>query len=132
MHYMDRRGSGLKKITDETGRLFKDESYHVEYYNDNGFFMVTIYNANYGNVIEESQLNHRSTEKSQKSDFKLSDLAWSILSEIKSSNYIKTSEIAEKLSVTRETVSRNITKLKEYGYISRNGSDKYGHWEVKE
>lgn len=39
----------------ETGRLFNDESYHVEYYNNNGFFMVTIYNANYGkngNVTE--------------------------------------------------------------------------------
>lgn len=40
-------GSGLEKITDETGRLFKDEGYHVEYYNNNRFFMVTIYNANY-------------------------------------------------------------------------------------
>lgn len=40
-------GSGLKKITDETWRLFKDDGYHVEYYNNNGFFMVTIYNANY-------------------------------------------------------------------------------------
>lgn len=29
MHYMDRRGSELKKITEETGRLFKDENYHV-------------------------------------------------------------------------------------------------------
>ncbi len=42
MNYMDRGGSGLKKITDETGRLFKDEWYYVEYYNNNGFFMVTI------------------------------------------------------------------------------------------
>lgn len=47
MNYRDRGESGLKKITDETWRLFKDEGYHVEYYNNNGFFMVTIYNANY-------------------------------------------------------------------------------------
>ncbi len=47
MNYMDRGGSGLTKITDETGRLFKDEGYYVEYYNNNGFFMVTIYNVNY-------------------------------------------------------------------------------------
>lgn len=47
MNYRDRGGFGLKKITDETWRLFKDEGYHVEYYNNNGFFMVTIYNANY-------------------------------------------------------------------------------------
>lgn len=47
MNYRDRGESGLKKITDETWRLFKDEGYHIEYYNNNGFFMVTIYNANY-------------------------------------------------------------------------------------
>ena len=47
MHYMDGIGFGLKKITDETERLFKDEGYNVEYYYNNGFFMVTIYNANY-------------------------------------------------------------------------------------
>lgn len=47
MNYMDRGRSGLTKITDETGRLFKDEGYYVEYYNNNGFFMVTIYNVNY-------------------------------------------------------------------------------------
>ena len=37
MNYMDRGRSGLTKITDETGRLFKDEGYYVEYYNNNGF-----------------------------------------------------------------------------------------------
>lgn len=132
MHYMDRRGSGLKKITDETGRLFKDESYHVEYYNNNGFFMVTIYNANYGKVIDESQINHRSTEESQKGKIELSTLAMSILNEIKANNSIKTTEIANRLNIARETVSRNIAKLKKCGYIARVGSDKFGHWEVKE
>ena len=129
---MDRRGSGLKKITDETGRLFKDESYHVEYYNNNGFFMVTIYNANYGKVIDESQINHRSTEESQKGKIELSTLAMSILNEIKANNSIKTTEIADRLNIARETVSRNIAKLKKCGYITRVGSDKFGHWEVKE
>lgn len=132
MHSMDRRGSGLKKITDETGRLFNDEGYHVEYYNNNGFFMVTIYNANYGKVIDESQINHRSTEESQKDKIELSTLAMSILNEIKANNSIKTTEIADRLNIARETVSRNIAKLKKCGYITRVGSDKFGHWEVKE
>ena len=132
MHYMDRRGSSLKKITDETGRLFKDESYHVEYYNNNGFFMVIIYNANYGKVIDESQINHRSTEESQNGKIELSTLAMSILNEIKANNSIKTTEIANRLNIARETVSRNISKLKKCGYITRVGSDKFGHWEVKE
>ncbi|MBQ8142644.1 MAG: winged helix-turn-helix transcriptional regulator [Bacilli bacterium] len=129
---MDRRGSGLKKITDETGRLFKDESYHVEYYNNNEFFMVTIYNENYGKVIDESQINHRSTEESQKGKIELSTLAMSILNEIKADNSIKTTEIADRLNIARETVSRNIAKLKKCGYITRVGSDKFGHWEVKD
>jgi DNA-binding MarR family transcriptional regulator len=94
--------------------------------------MVTIYNANYGKVIDESQINHRSTEESQKGKIELSTLAMSILNEIKADNSIKTTEIADRLSIARETVSRNIAKLKKCGYITRVGSDKFGHWEVKE
>ena len=128
MHYMDRRGSGLKKITDETSRLFKDNNYHVEYYNNNGFFMVTIYNANYGKITEESQKNHRSIEESQNID--LNELTRKILDLIVKNNKIKTLEIASLLNVSRETVSRNISKLKEKGIITRVGSDKYGYWKV--
>ena len=56
----------------------------------------------------------------------------SILNEIKADNSIKTTEIADRLNIARETVSRNIAKLKKFGYITRVGSDKFGHWEVKE
>ncbi len=56
----------------------------------------------------------------------------SILNEIKANNSIKTTEIADRLNIARETVSRNIAKLKKCGYITRVGSDKFGHWEVKE
>lgn len=48
MKFMERRGSGLKKITDKTNGLFDDGRNHVEYYSDNSYFKVTIYNANYG------------------------------------------------------------------------------------
>ena len=133
MHYMDRRGSGLKKITDETGRLFKDEKYHVEYYNNNGFFMVTIYNANYIKITEESQKDHRKViEESQQNGSLLTDVMKGILDLVKANNDIKTLEIAEKLNITRETVSRNISKLRERGLIERIGSDKNGHWKVNE
>lgn len=47
MKFMERRGSGLKKITDKTNALFDDGRSHVEYYSDTSYFKVTIYNANY-------------------------------------------------------------------------------------
>ena len=47
MKFMERRGSGLKKITDNTNALFPDKSTHVEFYSDRDFFKVTIHNALY-------------------------------------------------------------------------------------
>jgi len=47
MKFMERRGSGLKKITKKTNDLFDDEKNHVEFYSDNSFFKVIIYNSNF-------------------------------------------------------------------------------------
>ena len=57
MKFMERRGSGLKKITDKTNALFKDEQTHVEFYSDNSYFKVIIYNANYGVEEDKTFLN---------------------------------------------------------------------------
>ena len=95
--------------------------------------MVTIFNANYTKVTEKSQKDHRKiTEESQKNDIELTGVMKGILDLVRTNNDIKTIEIAEKLGITRETVSRNITKLRESGLIERVGSDKYGYWKVKQ
>jgi ATP-dependent DNA helicase RecG len=106
MHYTDRRGFGLKKITDETGRLFKDEGYNVEYYNNNGFFMVTIYN--------------KFTENKKK-----------VYNTILNNNYATTNDIASIIGLANRTIANIIKKLKEQNIIKGIGPDKNGHYEVK-
>ena len=41
-------------------------------------------------------------------------------------------KIAEKIGMSRATVTRALAKLVEIGAIQRVGSDKSGHWEIVE
>jgi ATP-dependent DNA helicase RecG len=43
-----------------------------------------------------------------------------------------TKELAEKLSLSRKTISDRIKSLKNKGIIRRIGSDTKGHWEIIE
>ena len=40
-------------------------------------------------------------------------------------------ELAEELSLSPETIKKNIGKLRQQSLIKRVGSDKRGHWEVQ-
>ena len=53
-----------------------------------------------------------------------------ILKAIAKDNNISQNELAQKLSLARETINRNMKKLKEQGIIERVGADKNGHWEI--
>lgn len=121
---MDRRGSGLKKITDETGRLFNDEGYHVEYYNNNEFFMVTIYNANYGK-------NGNVTENVTNVTKNLTDLENQVLELIKQ-GINTTKDLVVKTGKTKMSISRTTASLQQKHLILRVGSNRIGHWEVKD
>jgi len=53
-----------------------------------------------------------------------------ILNIIATNNNITTSELAEKLKLTRRTIARYINKLKDKGVLKRIGPDKGGYWEI--
>ena len=53
-----------------------------------------------------------------------------ILEAIDKDKNISQTELAQKLSLTRETINRNMKKLKYQGLIKRVGADKNGYWEV--
>ena len=42
-----------------------------------------------------------------------------------------TTQMAERLGVTKRTILRDIEALKEKGLITRIGSEKTGYWELK-
>ncbi|MDF1549293.1 MAG: DeoR family transcriptional regulator [Bacteroidales bacterium] len=53
-----------------------------------------------------------------------------ILQSIKENNQISTTELSEKLKVTKRTILRDIEKLKAQKKIKRVGGEKGGHWEI--
>jgi len=53
-----------------------------------------------------------------------------ILALIKANNQIATTELAETLSVSSNTISARIKAMKEKGVLARIGSDTKGTWEI--
>ncbi|MDR1973199.1 MAG: Fic family protein [Bacteroidales bacterium] len=62
---------------------------------------------------------------------KLTETQKKIVSLIKKNAAISQAEIAKKLKVNETTIYRNIEKLKQLKILTRQGSDKKGHWQIK-
>ena len=60
----------------------------------------------------------------------LNDTLILILDKIKNKKDITQQELADETGISLRTIKRNISLLKETGYIKRVGSRKTGHWEV--
>ena len=74
--------------------------------------------------------NVKSHESHSKITVNLTQVQQKILEAIKANKYVSQSELAAQLSITRETVNRNMKKLQEQNIICRVGADKNGHWEI--
>ncbi|MCD6179130.1 MAG: winged helix-turn-helix transcriptional regulator [Bacteroidales bacterium] len=53
-----------------------------------------------------------------------------ILKEIENNNKITTNELAKRLNLTRRTIARYISNLKEQDVLKRIGPDKGGYWKI--
>ena len=73
---------------------------------------------------------HKNIENHSKITVNLTKVQQGILEAIDKDKNISQTELAQKLSLTRETINRNMKKLKDQGIIKRVGADKNGHWEV--
>lgn len=75
-------------------------------------------------IAAKSQKHHN------KITVNLTKVQQSILEAIDKDKNISQTELAQKLSLARETINRNMKKLQEQGIIKRIGAKKNGHWEV--
>jgi ATP-dependent DNA helicase RecG len=127
MRYMERRGSGLKKIVNETKDLpgYKDEL-KPRFHSDTSF-RVIIYNVNYSavglNVGKDVGINVGINVGIKRAD--------QIINLIKENNTITAEEIAIIFKVTERTIDRDISSLKKQDKLKRIGSKKSGHWELQ-
>ena len=121
LDYMEKRGSGLTRICNETKALegYKDELKPV-FKSTPTQFRTTIYATadtqdvgdNDGDVSET-----KLTERQQK-----------ILDIIKMSPTISGRRMSEILSVSRRTIERELSRMKESGILRREGKDNDGMW----
>ena len=139
LKYMERRGSGFKKIlADYEGQVEFDETKMPVFEADNDDFTLILYNLNYGsnyatqvneNVIEISgeKIKKIMPEYSKKKHAK----ACEILKMILENPNISIDELRIALDVTDRTIARYISELKDKGIIERKGPDNGGEWKIK-
>lgn len=134
LKYMERRGSGFKKIlADYEGQEEFDETKMPVFDADNDDFTLILYNLNYGNnyVSQGNEIEggmQDDTQDDTQCDTQ-DDTQEKIIKMIKANPQVSTASMAEELGIGVATVKRKIKKMPNVSYV---GSGYSGHWEVKE
>ncbi|MEE0991943.1 MAG: ATP-binding protein [Bacteroidales bacterium] len=123
LDYMEKRGSGLTRICNETQALdgYKDELKPVFKSTPTQFQTIIFASSDNQNVgdfvcdMSETKL----TERQQK-----------ILNLIKELPTISAKQMSETLSVTTRTIERDLSLMKKVGVLKREGKDNDGVWII--
>lgn len=125
LDYMEKRGSGLARICNETKVLdgYRDELKPV-FKSTSTQFQTIIFASTYminvgdnGGDVSETKI----TERQQK-----------ILNLVKESPTISGRQMSEKLSVSQRTIERDLSALQKSGILKHEGKDNDGVWVVLE
>lgn len=126
LNYMDRRGSGFKKILgDYRKQPHYDEIYEPELYSDNHDFFLTLKNMNYKKGAEKR------AEKGAEKGAELRERADKVYVLICNNPQVSQATIMRELNLSRKKVEKAIQILRKEGKIEREGSDRSGIWKVK-
>lgn len=118
LKFMERRGSGLKKILKE----YESENL-PEFYSNQHYFIVTLLNKNY---VQEKATPETTPQIISKNEAR-------ILALIKIKPNITGKEIENKLGdITLDGIKYNLKKLKDREIIRRFGPNKGGYWQIEE
>ena len=123
LDYMEKRGSGLTRICNETKALdgYKDELKPV-FESSHAQFQTIIYaSVNISNVGDNV---------GDMSETKLNERQYRIINLIRQTPSITAKQMSEILSVSSRTVERDIAILKKYKKLTRDGDDNDGVWVV--
>ncbi len=112
--YMNRRGSGLSKITNATNKLFDDGKEHVSFQIRNSFFAVSIDNANYYS----------------KKALPLTKRQKSILDAL-GNNRMTITSLSSMLDVSRKTLKKELDYLQTQNLVDTEGITKSKTWFKK-
>lgn len=121
LDYMEKRGSGLTRICNETKALegYKDELKPVFKSTPTQFQTII-----YATVDTQNVGDH----DGDMSETKLTERQQKILDLIKKSPTITGKQMSETLSVSQRTIERDLSALQKLGILKREGKDNDGVW----
>lgn len=121
LDYMEKRGSGLTRICNETKALegYKDELKPVFKSTPTQFQTIIYATVDTQNVGDQD---------GDMSETKLTERQQKILDLIKESPTITGKQMSETLSVSQRTIERDLSALQKLGILKREGKDNDGVW----
>lgn len=124
--YIESWGRGIQKMCDACKTIGADEP---EYIVHGGDIMLKFNALQSAKVPESIATKNQNVTKSVTKDVTKEKEILALLREDAS---MTTTEMAQKLSVNRRTVQRELEKLKKKKHIERKGGRRYGYWEIHE
>ena len=123
LDYMEKRGSGLTRICNETKALdgYKDELKPIFKSTPTQFQTVIYASIDMANVGDNV---------GDMSETQLSERQQKILNIIKGSPTTTGSQMSEMLSVSQRTIERDLSALQKIGVLKRKGKDNDGVWII--
>ena len=123
LDYMEKRGSGLTRICNETKALegYKDELKPMFKSTPTQFQTIIFASSDAPNVGDHD---------GDMSETKLTERQQKILNLIKESPTITGRQMSETLSVSQRTIERDLSALQKIGVLKREGKDNDGVWVV--
>lgn len=123
LDYMEKRGSGLTRICNETKALegYRDELKPVFKSTPTQFQTIIFASTGTPNVGDHD---------GDVSETKLSERQRKILNLIKDSPTISGRQMSEILSVSQRTIERDLSTLQKNGFLKREGKDNNGVWVI--
>ena len=123
LDYMEKRGSGLTRICNETKVLegYKDELKQVFMSTPTQFQTIIYATTDTQNVGDHD---------GDMSETKLTERQQKILNLVKENPAITGKQMSEILSVSQRTIERDLSALQKLGVMKREGKDNDGKWIV--
>lgn len=123
LDYMEKRGSGLTRICNETKALdgYRDELKPVFKSTPTQFQTIIFASTNMINVGDND---------GDVSEMKITERQQNILNLIKESLTISGRQMSEILSVSQRTVERDLSVLQKKGVLRHKGKDNDGSWQI--
>ena len=125
---MERRGSGMKKIIDAYRHYERFPNYRAPEFSSNASeFHVTLWNLNYEQFLKDVTKEGKEFTKERKEFLKAQRKIYRFVSEKPN---ISTTEMAERMRVSRRQVQKYIKRLTDLNLIVREGGRKTGYWRI--